>query len=306
MQYYTCDPVHTRQLLEKAIQKLTGCSDPISSWKKLIQPNDRVGILIYTGSGAIMTSRPPLLEAIIDNLAAAGVSRNKIILFDRYAANMANAGLQLGRRADGVMVTATIPNAGFDPQAFVDCGVPGKLIWGDLEFKQTDLDVEDRLSTKSHFSRILTQQVDKIINVPVLAPDASYGIYGCTIQSVISMVDNNRRFTRLNALRDDSLVKLITGNTNRKKCVLHIMDALLAQYAGGSTFEPAYCLPLQTLYLSQDPVAIDSLAVRWINEQRPRAQLPPLGPIVNYLETAADAHLGANDPEKMEILRVQP
>ena len=52
------------------------------------------------------------------------------------------------------------------------------------------------------------------------------------------------------------------------------MDGLLAQYAGGPESQPNYAFPFATLYASKDPVAIDAIALRQLEEWRKKRQAP--------------------------------
>jgi len=299
------DARRVRRLFNTALLKYTAAPDVASAWRKIVLPTDRVGIKIYTGSGPVMTTRPALLETIIDGLELAGVARARIVVFDRYVSQMETAGYTPGPRNDGVTFVATVPTIGHDPRIFLDCGIPGKLIWGDFEFRKDAPETEEQISTQSHFSRILTQQTDKIINVPVLITDPDFGLHGCQINASLSMVDNDRRFRRLGATRDDSLVKLFSTPILRKKCVFHVLDALIAQYAGGPEFDAAFSSPLQILFLGRDALAIDALAARWINEQRPRFEIAPLKEQISWIQAAAAAELGVGDIQRVDVLDVQ-
>jgi uncharacterized protein (DUF362 family) len=301
MRFFTPDARRVGQLLTAGMLKLTGTADGASAWRKIVAPTDRVGIRIQTANGAVMETRPAVVEAVIDGLVSAGVPRKQIIVFDRYGPQMEDVGYTLGQRADGVTMTATIPLVGYDPDVFVDCGLPGKLIWGDYEFKGSGLEADDQLSTKSYFSRIVTQQVDKIINIPVLTTDPHYGLSGCLLGSALTIVDNDRRFNRGGLIRDDALARLFSTPVVQKKYVLHILDALIAQYVGGPEFDPTVCQTLQTLFISRDPVAIDALALRWINEQRPKIKVAPIGDESSYIEAAATAGLGVNAIDRIKV-----
>jgi len=301
----TADANRVRPLFNAALLKHTGAPRVASAWKKIVLPSDRVGIKIYTGSGPVMATRLSLVETVIDGLEQAGVSRSRIVVFDRYAPQMEAAGYTPGKRSDGVTITATVPMAGYDPKVLVDCGIPGKLIWSDLKFNEEAPEIDEQLSTESHFSRILTQRVDKVINIPVLITDPDLGLYGCQLNASLAMVDNNRRFRRDNAIRDDAITQLFAAPIIKKKCVLHILDALIAQYAGGPEFDAAFSAPLQTLFVGNDAVAIDTLAARWINNQRPRFEIAPLKTQISYLPAASSAGLGVSDLERMDILDVR-
>lgn len=296
-------PVKSRvkHLLDAALKQYTG-KDSSSIWKGLLKKSDRVGIKIHTQPGALMSTRPEVVEALIESLEASGISRQQVVIFDRYAPQMEIAGYRCGVRRDGVTVASTIPSPGHDQKAVITFPIPGKLIWGDLEFDKTISDKEDQISTKSYFSQIVTQKVDKWINVGVPMNDPNLGVYGCQLSASLSIIDNYRRLEHPSFTREESLTDLLKQDPIQKKCILHILDALLAQCAGGPLFDPSYCWPMASIYISRDPVALDSLALEQINQHRPRVEVAPLKDQVAYLKSAEEAGLGVADTTRIDIV----
>ncbi len=82
------------------------------------------------------------------------------------------------------------------------------------------------------------------------------------------------------------------------------MDGLIAQYAAGPQSEPNYALHYATLMASKDPVAIDSLALKQIEEWRANARLPAIGEAAAYVQMAAQLGLGNADPGRIEVKAV--
>ena len=297
------DYSRTRALVNAAILELARTDDLAAAWRKIVQPTDRVGIKIHTSPGPVMCTRPAVIEAVVEGLKMAGVRGNQIVIFDRYAFQMENAGYTIGQRKDGVTIMATVPGAGYDPEVFFDFPIPGKLIWGDLEFKK-ELSEEEQLGTKSHLSRIVTQQIDKLINIATPMTDPNLGFVGCYTSASLSLVDNFRRFQKSRLHQEESLPEIYAHSLLQKKCVLHIMDGLLAQFAGGPTFDPQYCWPLQTVYVSQDPVALDSHLLTLINQLRPKLELPLIHEQAVYLRSAASLRQGVSEPSQIDLVDV--
>ncbi len=66
------------------------------------------------------------------------------------------------------------PRDGYDAKAIFTAPLTGKLIWGDLEYRTDQgtvplLSDNEQTSDESHFSRIVSSEVTKIINVPVMS-----------------------------------------------------------------------------------------------------------------------------------------
>jgi len=86
--------------------------------------------------------------------------------------------------------------------------------------------------------------------------------------------------------------------------VLNIMDGLVAQYAGGPQPQPNFAVHHATILASKDPVAIDALAVRQIEQWRARARLAPITPLAQYVQAAGQ--LGLGNAEVIEVRNVGP
>ena len=82
------------------------------------------------------------------------------------------------------------------------------------------------------------------------------------------------------------------------------MDGLLAQYAGGPQPQPNYALHHATLYASKDPVALDAIALRNLEQWRARASLPPIGSTAAYVDFASQLNLGNSAPNRIEIRNI--
>ena len=78
------------------------------------------------------------------------------------------------------------------------------------------------------------------------------------------------------------------------------MDGLVAQYAGGPQSQPNYAVHHATLYASKDPVALDAVALRRLEQWRAGASLPPIGSAAAYVDFASQLGLGNSAPNRIE------
>ncbi|MCC7519356.1 MAG: DUF362 domain-containing protein [Verrucomicrobiae bacterium] len=303
---FKVDAARTARLVNAAVARLAGEKEPGAAWRRFVSPGDRVGIKILTSPGPVMSTRREVVDAVIEGLRAAGVSPSQVIVFDRDESQMEAAGYRMGRRADGATVTATLPERGYDPAVAVDLVPPGKLIWGDCEFRKEGTAETDQVSSLSHFSQIVTKDVDRLIGIAPLMSDARLGLYGCRLNSSLGVVDNFRRLLRATPVREDSLTDLFGSEILKKKCVLHLLDGLIGQFAGGPAFDPSVCWPHQAIYAGRDPLALDRLALHEINLRRPEAKIEPAELKAPYLDAAAEAGLGVADPKRITLIEVAP
>jgi uncharacterized protein (DUF362 family) len=304
---YRTNPRVVRQMVNRLVLAATGQPDVAKAWASLVSPNDRIGIKISAAGGELFTTHHDVVDAIVDGLAAAGHPRGSIIVWDRSLAGMKGAGY----RPDigGYQLKAIAPRDGYDPKAILSAPVIGKLVWGDLDFRRDEgkmplLSDTDNTSNVSHFSKIISTQVTKIINVPAMSSSEMNGIAGCIYNVTIPNIDNWRRFAQGSRFGAESLAEIYSDPVIAKKVVFNLMDGLVAQYAGGPQSQPNYAVHHATLYASKDPVALDAVALRRLEQWRAGASLPPIGSAAAYVSFASELGLGNSAPNRIEVRNI--
>src|SRR5438046_9261921 len=96
----------------------------------------------------------------------------------------------------------------------------------------------EHTSSVSHLSKIVANEVTKIINVPVMSVSETNGIAGCIYNMTIPNIDNWRRFAQGSRFGAESLAEIYANPLISKKVVFNLMDGLIAQYAGGPQAQP--------------------------------------------------------------------
>jgi uncharacterized protein (DUF362 family) len=185
----------------------------------------------------------------------------------------------------------------------------GKLVWGDFEYvgdtgKMPLFADADATSNVSHFSKIISNDVDKVINIPVMSVSETNGIAGCIYNMTIPNIDNWRRFAQGSRFGAGSLAEIYANPLIAKKVVLNLMDGLIAQYAGGPQPQPYYAVHYATLYASKDPVALDAVALKRLEEWRKRGNLRPVGPVAAYIDFASQLGLGNSAANRIEVKNI--
>lgn len=280
--------------------KLTGKSKPAEAWRTFAGPDDVVGIKIVARGGPLFSVRKELIDAIIAGVRSAGVAENRILVWDKYQSNLLDAGYEINESGNGVRVIGVIPYVGFDPEFKYHSPYVGKIIWGDFLFAPD----QEKVSADSHFARIVTQRVTKLINVAVLVNHSDVGLSGCLFNAAVGSVDNSRRFESSAAASATAVPEICATSVLRDKLVLHIIDGLLGQYALGPNFHPEFTWHHRAIYLSTDPVALDRIALEEIEARRKHVGLKPIGEQARYLGNAARLGLGTNKREDIEVIRV--
>ncbi len=296
----------TRRMVDRLVCAVTGQPDVASAWRSLVKPADRVGIKVAASGGRYFGSHRGIVEAIVDGLEQAGVPRSRVIVWDRDLDDLRAAGFV--RQRGGYAVSNIPPITGYDRQATISAPSLGKLIWGDALFQEKQgklgkrLIEADQLSSTSHLAQVLSKQVTKVINVPVLSDEAGSGVAGAIYNMTVPNIDNWRRFTQTEGDGASGLLDVYADERVGGKVVLTIMDGLLAQYAGGPRFNPNYAFPNHTIYASKDPVALDAHAFRLIEGWRKQSKLPSIARRAEWLKDGEVIGLG-NFAEGKIILR---
>lgn len=308
---FRVDRVAVQAMVDALVKEVTGRPTVAEAWASLVQPKDVVGIKVATSGGRFFSTHPAVVEAVVHGLEQAGVPRKNVVVWDRSAAELSAAGFLPAK--SGYRVEAIDPPSGYDLQQQATSAVLGKLIWGDAKFdgKRPDTPWEEsnedsQLSSTSYLPKVLTREVTKVINLPVLSDEMQCGVAGCIYNMTVRNVDNWRRYVQGPSYGDPHLAELYADERISGKVVLHLMDGLIAQYAYGPRFEPNYAFAFGTLYASRDPVAIDATALRLIDGWRKEASLPGALLPGSYLISAAVMGLGNYTAERIDLRSVNP
>src|SRR6266404_7691707 len=304
---YEVNPRVVREMVNRLVLAVTGQSDVGRAWASLVSPKDRVGIKICAAGGELFTTHHAIVSAIVDGLAAAGHPRSSIIVWDRSLGGIKEAGYRPG--GDGYQLKSIAPHDGYDAKAVLSAPLAGKLVWGDFEYvgdtgKMPLFADAEATSNVSHFSKIISSDVDKVINVPVMSVSETNGIAGCIYNMTIPNIDNWRRFAQGSRFGVESLAEIYSNPVIARKVVFNLMDGLLAQYAGGPQPQPNYAIHHATLYASRDPVALDAMALKRLEEWRTRGSLPKVAPQAAYIGFASQLGLGNSASDRVELRNI--
>ena len=277
-----------RGMMAKGMQSLTKRDKTEDAWKEFVVSDDVVGIKINPLSGLPLSTHRVIVDEIIAGLISAGVQENNIIIWDRFEEHLKRAGYEINLGETGFRCYAT------DGQG------PG---YDEKIFYQTDEDAENRRDEngmRSFFSKILTEQVTKIINVPVLKQHAVAGASLSLKNLAFGSVNNTIRF-HPNPINCNPMIADICAQTAIKdKLVLNIIDGLLGCFDGGPGYKPEGTWQSNILLFSADPVAIDRVGLEIIDAKRKEANLEAMSSLAKYISTAWRLGLGTNDLSEID------
>jgi uncharacterized protein (DUF362 family) len=265
-------------MVNQAVQSLTGKKDD-AAWKSLFKPTDVVGIKINCLFGKGASTRPETVAAVIAGLLTAGVKEDNIIVWDWRTTHLERAGYWINKDNPGIKCYGT----------------------------DEDVDPEPTIAGafKGHLSRILSEKITALVNVPILKDHGGAGItlamknhYG----SINNPGDQHGEGGRCNP----HLAHLNSVPAIRSKTRLIVCELLKPLAHGGPGLNRDYIWEHKSIMVGTDPVALDYMGWQILDARRKEIGLKSLaeeGREPKWIATAASMGLGTNDPAKIEIIR---
>jgi len=271
-----------RKLLDASMRRLTNAPDAPGAWRQLFKPKHRVGIKVNTLG---LSTQPTVVEAIVAGLRLAGVPAEDIIIWDRLDVELGEAGFKLNKSDTGVQCRGTDADR-------TDRG---------RGYRQR---IESSGQIGSWFSRIVAEQVDTLISVPVLKDHNLAGV-SLGMKNFYGAIHNPNKYHDNNC--DPYVVDVVSHRYIRPKWRLTVCDGTRAQYHAGPGVHPGFAWPFGGLIVSSDFVAADAVAADLLETQRKEKGLKSLSAEnrpPRHIATAAARGLGVADLTKIERIEV--
>jgi hypothetical protein len=291
-------PERIPPIIERGLTLLTGKPSLTEAWRSLVSTQDTVGIKVFSTPGPTSGTRPAVVKAVVKSLLAAGQPPKQIVVWDKHLSDLRQAGFFELAELYGVRV-AGAAEAGYDETNFYDTALLGQLVWGDLEFGQKG----EGIGRKSYVSKLVTQQITKIINVTPLLNHNFAGVSGNLWGLALGSVDNTIRFENDAERLATGVPEIIALPVLGDRVVLNIVDALICQYEGEEKTRLQYSAPLNQLWFSTDPVALDVLAIQELDRQRKAANFRSVKANLDLYQNAALLEIGVSDPRLIDVTR---
>src|SRR5262245_30846132 len=326
-------------MVDRGMAELTGFEpgDPLA-WKTFFAKDDVVGIKVNPVG---MKSRPDavgsissfeLLHKVVACLIQAGVPKENVIVFERYATEFCEAGYKdfverelpgvrwmcsgLGYSGQQLDIRGMDPDSrpmapevernvvGYDPDVFTTMGycLPEHSVRDDRRFR-------------SHLSVIVSRLVSKMITLPVLKDHRSAGVT-LSLKNMSHGMNNNVARSHLSGIAHGFGAGLPSGpgskvlgpnqcNTFipqavaqmrlREKATLHILDGLIGVYEGGPGMwnRTWGTWRRQSLFFATDPVALDHVTWDIIDAKRAEEGWAPVERMGWLYQTPATPYASA-------------
>jgi uncharacterized protein (DUF362 family) len=289
------DKTIVREMLQQGMKALTGSQRP---WAQFIKPGDRIGLKINTLGRPLLFTHHELIQAVTEELMDFGVKENNIIVWDRWEPHMKDCQFNFNTSGAGVRCYGTETfGKSLDR---IDPGVVYESEYDDPGRREDD-------GTISRFSKIFTQECNKIINMAILKNHEYAGVTLCLKNLAFGLCNNNERFhgpEHIGPFISDFCAFPLV----KKKIALHMIDGLEACYENGPVpRNPRVFFTPKTLWLGTDPVALDTIGFQVIEAKRKEKGLPPLnqtGRPTDHIELAAKKGVGINNLNRIKLEKI--
>ncbi|MCU7511327.1 MAG: DUF362 domain-containing protein [Ignavibacteria bacterium] len=299
------------EMLRQGILKLTGESDIPSAWQMFVKKSDIIGLKVNPIGGALLSTSTEVVKSVINQLVEAGIPKKNIVIWDRRMPDLEQAGFTEAN-FPGVSIKATE----FKDKQGSYYDVNGKLYsedmidknwyyWADVEEKY-DAETIPYMTNEgkySYFTKIVTQQVDKIINIPILK-NAGASVTLAMKNLAFGSISNTSRLHK--ELWAETCAEVCAFPPLRDKVVLNIADGIKGCFQGGPEAKPQFFADYKTILFSTDPVALDRIGYeivlkKRIEEKIQKADYPAAR---KYMDLAQNLGLGTAELERIQLEKI--
>ena len=225
-------------------------------------------------AGRPLSPDPELAEALGAVLKDAGVRR--VSAWDRSRREMLRAGYSAETTSEIIRTATDADEVGYSRRIH-EHGRVGSLL-----------------------SNVLLEH-DGLVSLGVLKDHDLSGI-SCAMKNLFGIIHNPNKYHDDGC--DPFVAHVAALPAIRERLFLSVVDATVAQCHGGPAYSPAWVWESGCIMLSLDPVAIDTVALKMIEEQRASKGLKQLAEEERYprwLKTAESLGLGAARLDRIDI-----
>jgi hypothetical protein len=282
-----------------------------ASGKRLVPgPKRKAGLKIYADSGPGLATPLPLVKAVIASLKKRGFEHNGIFLVGLNALRLRMTGYLPS------LVSGSTPFSGnpvyvlesgryYDPVWFYDSPLPQRFdpIFAQEQTKGVQANTTKDEDRKSFLATPLFLDADFWINLPVFTDHPTLGVNGALVNATLWNASNTARFFRSPANAPAAVAEMSAIPELRQTWMFTLASLEHYQFVGGPFFNSLYTVSEPLLWLTNDPVMMDSLARDRINGHRKQQGFENLDEEIRTLEFAETLGVGST---KTKLVRMIP
>ncbi|GET21358.1 hypothetical protein JCM18694_16040 [Prolixibacter denitrificans] len=300
------------RMIADGLLKLTGEKKLHKAWRKFVKPGEKIGLKVNPVAGKLLTTSHAVVQAVVKQLEESGISRSDIVIWDRREMQLHETGFT-EENYPGINIRGTEQqdkDGGFFDKDGILYGEKNIdkdwYYWADVngEYDEYTLPYMVNGGKESYFTKIITQEVDKIINIPILK-NAGTTVTCCMKNLAYGSISNTGRLHK--QLWSETIAQVCAFPPLRDKVVLNIVDGLKGCFDGGPAANPQFLTNYKTILLGSDPVAVDRIAYDVVLKKRMEEGVQkkesPNG--TKFMELASGYGLGEANPWKITLENIE-
>ncbi|MFZ2351899.1 MAG: DUF362 domain-containing protein [Bacteroidales bacterium] len=298
-------------MIARSMLELTGEKKLKKAWRKFVKPGERIGLKVNPVAGKSLSTSHEVVRAVIAQLEESGIKRSQLTIWDRREFELTDVGFTQ-ENYPGIRITGTEQ---MDKEGLY-YGKDGKLYgehmidrdwyyWADVEGEYDEYTMPYMVNggKYSYFTKIVTQELDRIINIPILK-NAGMTVTLALKNLAFGSVSNTGRLHA--KLWNETCAQVCAFAPLRDKVVLNIVDGIKGCFNGGPGANPQFFCDYHTIITGSDPVAVDRIGFDVVIARRiaEGLQKAPTPQGLEFMLQAEELSLGVADREKIELREV--
>lgn len=298
-------------MIARSMLELTGEKKLKKAWRRFVGPKDRIGLKVNPVAGKSLSTSHEVVRAVIAQLEESGIKRSQITIWDRREFELHDVGFT-AENYPGIRITGTEQ---MDSEGLY-YGKDGKLYgehmidrdwyyWADVEGEYDEYTMPYMVNggKYSYFTKIVTRELDKIINIPILK-NAGMTVTLALKNLAFGSVSNTGRLHA--KLWNETCAQVCAFAPLRDKVVLSIVDGIKGCFNGGPGANPQFFCNYHTIIAGSDPVAVDRIGYDIVLAKRIAEGLQKEGTpaALEFMRQAEQLSLGVADRDRIDLREV--
>ena len=298
-------------MIARSMLELTGEKKLKKAWRRFVGPKDRIGLKVNPVAGKSLSTSHEVVRAVIAQLEESGIKRSQITIWDRREFELHDVGFT-AENYPGIRIAGTEQ---MDSEGLY-YGKDGKLYgehmidrdwyyWADVEGEYDEYTMPYMVNggKYSYFTKIVTRELDKIINIPILK-NAGMTVTLALKNLAFGSVSNTGRLHA--KLWNETCAQVCAFAPLRDKVVLNIVDGIKGCFNGGPGANPQFFCNYHTIIAGSDPVAVDRIGYDIVLAKRIAEGLQKEGTpaALEFMRQAEQLSLGVADRDRIDLREV--
>ncbi|MBI5381353.1 MAG: DUF362 domain-containing protein [Opitutae bacterium] len=290
----------------------------IGAWEKSIGrklapgAKGKVGLKIYADSGPGMATPVPLTKAVIAAMERRGFKHENIFLVGLNQLRLRMTGYLpsfiTGKTAfEGTQIYVLESGRYYDPVWFYDSPLPSRFdpVFMEQQTKGVNATTTKEEDRKSFLATPLFLDADFWINLPVYTDHPTLGVNGALVNATLWNASNTARFFRSPANAPAAVAEMGAIPELRETWMFSLVSLEHYQFIGGPYFNSLYTVSEPVLWLSRDPVLLDTLMLDRINTWRKKNRFEAVSEEIRTLEFAEILGVGSAKLSNAKVVEVR-